>query len=84
MEENKSLSSGASIAALVLGIISIVGASMWYIGGICGILAIILGAKEIKKTTGKTAKAGLICGIIGLALCAAMYVTVFIILSFAL
>jgi hypothetical protein len=57
---------------------------MWYIGGICGILAIVFGAKGIKKTQSKSAKAGLVCGIVGLALCAAMYVTTFIILTFAL
>ena len=84
MEENKKVSSASSIASLVLGIISIVGACMWYIGGICGIIAIITGAIGIKKTQSKSAKAGLVCGIVGLAICAVMYVTTFIILSFAL
>ena len=83
MGENRP-TSASSIAALVLGIISIVGACMWYIGGICGILAIITGAIGIKKTQSKSAKAGLVCGIVGLAICAALYVTTFIILSFAL
>ena len=82
MGENKS--SAASIAALVLGIVSIVGSCMWYIGGICGILAIITGAIGIKKTQSKAAKAGLVCGIIGLAVCVALYVTVFIALTFSI
>lgn len=79
MGENKS--TPASTASLVLGIISIVGSCMWYIGGICGILAIILGVSGMKKT-GK--KAGLVCGIIGVSVCAMLYVTTFIILTFAL
>jgi hypothetical protein len=84
MEENKKVSSASSIAALTLGIISIVGACMWYIGGICGIIAIITGAIGIKKTQSKSAKAGLVCGIVGLALCAVLYVTVFIALTFSI
>ena len=83
MGENRP-TSASSIAALVLGIISIVGACMWYIGGICGILAIITGAIGIKKTQSKAAKAGLVCGIIGLAVCVALYVTVFIALTFSI
>lgn len=82
MGENRP-TSASSIAALVLGIISIVGACMWYIGGICGVLAIITGAIGTNKTHSKPAKAGLVCGIVGLAICAALYVTTFIILSFA-
>lgn len=84
MEENRQVSSASSIASLVLGIISIVGACMWYIGAICGILAIITGVIGIRKTQSKSAKAGLVCGIVGLAICAVLYVTTFIILSFAL
>ena len=62
------------IAALVLGIIALVisvfGTAYSWVGSVCGILAIILGALGMKKNTpnaGK-AKAGLILGIIALAL----------------
>ena len=69
-------------AALVLGIVSLViavgggAAGMGWIGSICGILAIIFGAIG-KKTGGpqaKTAKTGMILGII--ALCWGLIVTV--------
>ena len=62
------------IAALVLGIIALVisifGTAYSWVGSICGILAIILGAVGMKKNTpnaGK-AKAGLILGIISLVI----------------
>ncbi len=61
------------IAALVCGICSLAGCwipSMGWIGSICGIVAIILGAISIKKDLPKKklGKVGMILGIIGLAL----------------
>jgi len=62
-----------AVASLVLGIISLViavfggAASLGWIGSICGIIAIILGAiakKDPEKK--KQATAGLVCGIIAL------------------
>jgi hypothetical protein len=60
-------------AALVLGIIAVVlslfGPGGW-IGSVCGVLAIILGAIAMKNDDGKKklAKAGLILGIVALTL----------------
>ena len=61
------------VASLVLGIISLVisigagFAGMGWIGSICGIIAIILGAIARKKPEQKgTATGGLVCGIISL------------------
>lgn len=71
------------IAALVLGIISIVTALFWYITLPTGILAIIFGIKSAKAYGSKIGKAGLITGIIGLSLFAFNYIgmTLIILLS---
>ena len=69
-------------AALVLGIVSLViavgggAAGMGWIGSLCGILAIIFGALGMKAggPQRKTAKTGLILGIV--ALCWGLIVTV--------
>ena len=69
-------------AALVLGIVSLViavgggAAGMGWIGSICGILAIVFGALGMKSggPQRKTAKTGLILGIV--ALCWGLIVTV--------
>jgi ABC-type dipeptide/oligopeptide/nickel transport system permease component len=79
MEENKS-KSAASVASLILGILSIVTALFWYITLPTGILAIVFGAKSIKKFGSKLGKAGLILGIIGLSLFTFIYVSLIIIL----
>lgn len=58
--------------ALVLGIISLAisvlggPADLGWIGSICGIVAIVLGALSMKGPQKGYAKAGLICGIIAL------------------
>lgn len=75
MEENKNDASAMRIAALVLGIISIVTNFFWYMALPTGILAIVFGTKSIKKTGSKMGKAGLITGIIGVALCVFTYVS---------
>lgn len=74
MEENKKNSS-MHIAALTLGIISIVSCFFWYITVPTGILAIIFGVKSAKRTGSKIGKAGMITGIIGLALFALVYIS---------
>ena len=61
------------IAALVCGICSLVGCwipGMGWIGSVCGIVAIVLGAISIKKDLPKKklGKVGMILGIISLAL----------------
>ena len=76
-------------AALVLGIISIVGCFCYgIVGVICGIVALVLGNKAIalykaqpdEYTIGSysNAKAGRVCGIVGLAL-SAIYLIIIII-----
>ena len=72
MEDNKN--SVLHIVSLVLGIISIVTNLFWYMVLPTGILAIIFGVKSVKKTGSKIAKAGVITGIIGLALFVLAYV----------
>ncbi len=62
------------VAALTLGIISSVAIGFWYISIPTGILAIVFGAKSAKRTGSKMAKAGLITGIIGIALTVLFYV----------
>lgn len=61
------------VASLVLGIISLLislgagAAGMGWVGSICGILAIVLGAIAKKDPAQKgTATGGLVCGIIAL------------------
>lgn len=77
-EKNKT---GMCVAALTLGIISIIFNLFWYICIPTGILAIIFGAKTAKKLGSKLGKAGLITGIVGISLCVFVYITmIFLIL----
>lgn len=68
------------ICSLVLGIISIVTALFWYIALPTGILAIVFGVKSARKIGSKVGKAGMITGIIGLSLCAFMYIGMILII----
>ncbi|MBQ8173899.1 MAG: DUF4190 domain-containing protein [Clostridia bacterium] len=63
---------GFSIAALVLGIISIVCCCIDYLGLVCAILAIVFAVLDKKRNAAMNgmALAGLICGIIGAVICA--------------
>ena len=79
-EKNKS---GMPIAALVLGIISILTHWFWYAALTTGILAIVFGAKSAKKMGSKLGKAGLILGIIGTVLCIFIYISLVLILLLA-
>ena len=74
MEINKK-NSAMAIAALPLGIISIVLSLFWYITVPTGILAIVFGAKSTRKYGSKLGKSGLITGIVGLSLFAFIYIT---------
>ena len=82
MEENEKRKSGMPVASLTLGIVSIVTALFWYITLPTGVLAIIFGAISAKKLGSKLGKAGLITGIVGLAMFAFIYIglTILIIL----
>ena len=68
MEENNKEKSTIGIAGFVLGIISILSALFWYITLPSGILAIIFGAKSVKRIGSKLGKAGMILGIVGLSI----------------
>lgn len=82
MENDKNKSS-MGIASLVLGIISVLTALFWYITVPTGILAIIFGAKSAKKTGSRLGKAGLINGIVGLALWAFIYISLILLMMLA-
>ena len=79
MEENRK-KSAMGVAALVLGIISILTALFWYVVLPTGIMAIVFGAKSAKKTGSKLGKAGLITGIIGLSLLVLCYVSLILLI----
>ena len=71
------------VAALVLGIISIVTALFWYISMPTGIIAIVFGAKSSKKAGSKLGKAGMITGIVGVSVLAFLYISIILILLLA-
>lgn len=75
MEENEvkqteivNESKGLSIAAMVLGIVSLVMLCVWYVSIPCAILAIIFSIIGRKKGGKGMATAGLVLGIIALAI----------------
>lgn len=72
-----------NVASFVLGIISVLTAAFWYLTLPTGVLAIIFGAKGIKRTGSKMAKAGLIMGIIGLACFVFIYLGLIAIITLA-
>ena len=80
MEENNQKKPVMHIAALTLGIISIVFAIFWYISLPAGIIAIIFGVKSARRTGSKIAKAGMITGIVGVSLFAFLYMGIISIL----
>lgn len=81
MEENIDKKHSAKpVGALVLGILSVLFTLFWYISLPCGILSIIFGSKASRKLGSKLGKAGLILGIIGLALFTFIYVSMALIL----
>lgn len=82
-----------SIAALVLGIISIPTCICWGIPGlVCGIISIVLGSKAIKLykanpgmyslSSYNNANTGRICGIVGVVLSALFFIYVILVLIF--
>lgn len=62
-------SKGMAIAAMVLGIVSIVLSCIWYVSLVTGIIGIVLGIMYNKKN-GKCgmSTAGIVCSIIGMVL----------------
>ena len=63
-----------SIASMVLGIISVVLFCIWYLSIPCAILAIIFGIIGRKKGAKGMATAGLVLGIIALAILVVIYI----------
>lgn len=60
---------GMAIAAMVLGILSVVLCCLWYIAIPAGLIAVILGALSMKDPSSKAfAITGIITGIIGLVI----------------
>lgn len=71
LEEDKP---GLSIAAMILGIVSLVFWCYWPISIICGILALIFGIIRMKKPAGKgMAIAGFVTGLIAIVFWGAMF-----------
>ncbi|MGA4846421.1 DUF4190 domain-containing protein [Streptomyces sp. G5(2025)] len=71
---------GIGVAGLVLGIIAAAGFCLWPLAIVLGILAVIFGAvgrgkaRRGEATNGGQALAGIICGVVGIALGAALLV----------
>ncbi|GGX88601.1 DUF4190 domain-containing protein [Streptomyces fructofermentans] len=76
-------SNGLGTAALVLGIIAAVGFCLWPVALVCGVLAVIFGAigrgkaRRGEATNPGQALAGIICGVVGIALGVAFAVVFF-------
>ncbi len=71
LEEDKP---GLSIAAMILGIVSLVFWCYWPISIICGILALIFGIIRMKKPAGKgMAIAGFVTGLIAIVCWGAIF-----------
>lgn len=77
MNENEiKTKSSLGVAALTLGIISVVSTLFWYITVPSGILSIVLGRKAISKVGSKLGKAGFILGIVGLSIFTFIYLSI--------
>ena len=68
--------SSLGVAAITLGIISVVFTLFWYITIPSGILSIVLGRKAISRVGSKLGKAGFILGIIGLSIFTFIYLSI--------
>ena len=68
--------SSLGVAALTLGIISVVSTLFWYITLPSGILSIVLGRKAISRVGSKLGKAGFILGIVGLSIFTFIYLSI--------
>ena len=76
----KQLHSGKGIAAIILGVISLIGC-LGPISFICGVIAIIVGGIARKKSRKTTGTAGMVMGIIGVLI--SLVATLVVILMFA-
>lgn len=80
-EETKKDRKGLAIAAMVLGIVSLVLFCIWYISLPCAILAIIFGIIAIKSSKRGMAIAGISTGAVGAILMILLYVIVFVLIG---
>ena len=69
---------GLSIASMILGILSIVCCSFWYISGLFALVGLVLGViSMVKKCSGKgMAIAGIICSVLGMLISIVMIIIV--------
>lgn len=74
MEGNKSSGKGFGIVSLVTGIISIISIEFIIISIIFAIVSIIFGFMGLKKDNNNLAKAGLILGIVSLAVTLLLFI----------
>jgi uncharacterized membrane protein YdbT with pleckstrin-like domain len=74
--DKQATSQGLSIAAMTLGIISIVTVLLWFLAIILGVLAIVFGAVSLRSAGRKKALAGIITGSIGIILSILLVVVV--------
>ena len=72
---------GLAIAAMVLGIVSLVLFCIWYISLPCAILAIIFGIISIKSSKRGMAIAGISTGAVGFILMVILYVFIFFVVG---
>jgi len=77
MAENNQKIYGLNIAALVLGIVSIVLWCLWYISIPCAILSLVFGIIGIKKQGKAMAITGIVTGAISLAVWIVLFVGAF-------
>lgn len=61
------------VVSFILGIISVLSATIYYVTIPCGILSIIFGVKAKRKAASKLGITGMILGIIGLSLFVVIY-----------
>ena len=72
MDKDKA-KSPLGVVSFILGIISVLSATIYYVTIPCGILSIIFGVKAKRKAASKLGTTGMILGIIGLSLFVVIY-----------
>ena len=61
------------VVSFILGIVSVLSATIYYVTIPCGILSIIFGVKSKRKVGSKLGTTGMILGIVGLSLFVVIY-----------
>lgn len=72
---------GLAIAAMVLGIVSLVLFCVWYISVPCAILAVVFGILSLKSSKKGMAIAGISTGAVGFVLMLILYVFIFFVIG---